>query len=577
MGTLRAIFFLPPMAVARLGGGATPLESFEWVRDVDAHGHNKTVIKPSVTLAEQTDGSVTAYMPEPGQIRFRDEKTGKLRPVAPFFEMWARLYDPTTGEEYETPVNVALLKSLKLSPESISYRVTVGNRKATRRTGDAACSFTASVVIGGNDFTSHELLAFSPRTSKQQPLVDEQHPIPLGRVRAIHPIDKVMGPDDGLPEPVDLSVLRLRFAPPAGEVYGPPDASFGPATLAVPGYLNDPPASEYGRIHEIVPPGNRKLNPDTPWSEFIMMSGMHDDPEPHDSYDGARVGNNQSWGIVDDTSDALIEATLAVRGERFRAIARVFTGPPDFAPDRRPFYSLADELDDRDLPVPEVTEKTYDSVKAEVVDIFRRAFETNSLINLDDIRAQGLKDNAGLQAKTGLAPVPGLPSTDAASMTSEDEQPPSKIADMIAPQPPSIFSRSVPDDRLPYTAAVPFVHEQMLDERTILDCLRRKKEIVKALMRPPFGLVAELEQNPDPLQPPNPRFRDPRIVRDMMHDARMPPYMRDSNYFPLSLSRRQYWMLMQFIDYLDRSPTPGEANSPVQDRQADQAKGAGDV
>ena len=28
---------------------------------------------------------------------------------------------------------------------------------------------------------------------------------------------------------------------------------------------------------------------------------------------------------------------------------------------------------------------------------------------------------------------------------------------------------------------------------------------------------------------PNPRFRDPRVARDSLHDMRMPPFMRDSD------------------------------------------------
>jgi hypothetical protein len=562
MDDLREIFFLPPMAVARLGAGETPLESFEWVQDLDAHGNNKTVIRANVTLSETEDGNVTAYLPDPDKVRFRDEDTDALRPVAPFFELWALMHDRGTKESYETPVTLELLRELGISLKNLSYTVTVGNKKATRRTGDAACSFRARVSMAGDDHDCHELLGFSPHTSKQQPMVYEHDPIPMGHVRVIRPVDQVIGPNNSMPDPVDLSVLRLRFTPPKGEVYGPPDADYGPATLAVPGYLNDPPASEYGRVHEIVRPKNRKLNPDTPWSEWIMMSGLYDDPEPHDSYDGARVGNNQAWGVVDDTSDGIIEATLMLGGERFSAMARVMTGPPDFAPDRRPFYSLTDDLEDRDLPLPEVTAENFDTVKTEVVDIFRRAFETNSLINLDDIRAQGLKDNEGLQAKTGVGAFEGMPSTDARSMTAEDAVKPSKITDLIRPQPASIYSNSVPNDRLPYTVATPFVHEQLIDEAILLDFLKRRKDFVKNLMRPPFGILSKLEADPDPDARPNAAFRDPRVVRDLLHDARMPPYMRDSNYFPLSLSRRQYHLVMQFIDYLgshDTGPQPAAA------------------
>lgn len=567
MDTLTEIFFLPPMAVARLGPGKTPLESFEWVEDVDAHGNNKTVIRPSISFRETEDGAVAAYMPEANQVRFRDEGTGDLRPVAPFFELWARMHHPRTGEVYETPVTLDLLSHQGASLDNVSYAVTVGNSKAARRTGDAACSFRARVEMRGDDFEAKPLNGVSPRTSRQQPMVWDHSPIPMGQVRVIRPVDQVQNAGADLPEAVDLGVLRLRFTPPAGEVYGPPDADRGPATLAVPGYLNDPPAAEYGRIHEIVKPENRILNPDTPWSNWIMMSGLSDDPEPHDSYDGARVGNNQAWGVADDTSDGIIEATLTLRGQRFSATARVMTGPPDFAPDRRPFYSLADDLEDRDeTPFP-VTAANYETVKDEVVGIFRRAFETNTLVNLDDIRAQGLKDNAGLQASSGIEPVKGLPSTDARSMTSKDAVPPSKIASLIRPQPVSIYSNSVPNDRLPYTTAVAFIHEQLIDESILLDFLRRKPDTVKKLLRPPFGVMAQLDTDPAPDQTPNPAFRDPRIVRDMMHDARMPPYMRDSNYFPLSLSRLQYALVTGFIDYLMATPPEGPAASPAKEGQ----------
>jgi len=547
MDTIQEIFFLPPIAVARLGPGETPLESYEWQQDMDAHGNNKTIIRSNVTLRENQDGSVSAYLPDPDSIRFRD-KGGALRPVAPFFELWARMHDAKTGEEYETPVTLDFLAGQKLSLENVCYTVAVGNTKAERRTGDAACGFRARVEIAGGDFAPKPLLAFSPHTSEQQPMVYEHSPIPLGSVRVVHPVHGIDEPVKD--HPVDRSILRLRFMPPKGEVYGPPDANFGPATLAVPGYQNDPPQSEYGRIHEIVPEQNRILNPDTPWSKWIMMSGMSDDPEPHDSYDGARVGNDQSWGVADDTSDGVIEATLAVRGERLTARATIMTGPPDFAPDARPFYSLEDDLLDRDLSLISVTDENYRQAKEDVVDIFRRAFETNGLINLDDIRAQGLKDNAKLQAQTKISPTPGLPSTDARSMTEEDARPPDKIPDLIRPQPVSVFSNSVENDRLPYTVATKFVHEQLIDEENLLDFLRRRPDFVKTLLRPPFGILSEMETDPNPDQAPNPEFRDPRIVRDMMHDARMPPYMRDSNYFPLSLSRRQYHLVISFIDYL---------------------------
>ena len=110
-------------------------------------------------------------------------------------------------------------------------------------------------------------------------------------------------------------------------------------------------------MHVIVKPENRILNPKATWLQYNADYTKFDNPEPSDTFDGADVDpnnflNNVAWGVVDDTCDALIEATLVVAGVRLHATARAFVGPPDFAPDRRPFMSLVDDLADRDLGAP---------------------------------------------------------------------------------------------------------------------------------------------------------------------------------------------------------------------------------
>ena len=40
------------------------------------------------------------------------------------------------------------------------------------------------------------------------------------------------------------------------------------------------------------------------------------------------------------------------------------------------------------------------------------------------------------------------------------------------------------------------------------------------------------------------------MLRDGLHDMRMPPYMRDSDAAPLSLTWRQYREVMALIDHL---------------------------
>src|SRR5205823_9096189 len=87
MPRIEQIFFLPPMAVARIGGSSQPLDSFEWIEDPTLHGAGRTVINPAVTLEVQQDGSVRPFVP--GTIQFRDGNL--LRPTAPFLELWAKV------------------------------------------------------------------------------------------------------------------------------------------------------------------------------------------------------------------------------------------------------------------------------------------------------------------------------------------------------------------------------------------------------------------------------------------------------------------------------------------------------
>jgi len=331
---LLEVYFLPTLAIARLGGSDTPLASFGWQTDQSIHGAHRTVIQPEVTLDVLADGSVQPYLPY--AIRFRDKDL--LRPVAPFFELWARLQCNVDRRTFDHPLTVELLESLEASLDSVEYAVTVANRKAQRRTGSAACAFEARAEVSAADNRRKPLLAFSPHNSGDEPLVFRKCPISLGFFQAIKPIrSTAMG--------VNLSTLRVRFTPARGEVYGPPEAIAGPASPLPPGEALDPKTLG-GRLHTLVPAKNRILSSRTPWTSYVMNQPDQQDPQPSDSYDGANVGQSRSWGVVDDTCDGVIEAQVVVRGQRYSAMTRIFSSCPDFAPDRRPFFSFADDLAD---------------------------------------------------------------------------------------------------------------------------------------------------------------------------------------------------------------------------------------
>ncbi|HZI08160.1 MAG TPA: hypothetical protein VEZ71_29340, partial [Archangium sp.] len=198
---LLELFFQPPMAIARLGGSDTPLESFRWREDPSVHGSGKTVIEPSITLEVERDGSVRPYLPS--VIHFKDGE--HLRPVAPFFELWAYVLRDDQKVHRE-PLTLKLLGELGVSLESLSFEVTAANLKAARRTGDPSCGFSARMQVPGNNHQRHALLATSPHHPGGEPLVFPDRPIPLGHVQVLRPVN-------ASEMKVDLGIIRLRFTP----------------------------------------------------------------------------------------------------------------------------------------------------------------------------------------------------------------------------------------------------------------------------------------------------------------------------------------------------------------------------
>ena len=552
-GSIERIFFRPPLAVARVGGSDTPLESFVWSSDRSIHGAHRTIVTPAVSLAVMADGSLRPY--RPGAIQFRDH--GLLRPVAPFFELWVRWSPDGSEEPREEPLTAGLLRrEWGIGPAHVEFVVTVANRKAQRRTGLASCAFIAHEQVAGNDHERRPLLACSPHQYGQAPLVSAERPIPLGHFQ-------VMRPMPGKAMDVDLDVLRVRFTPARGEVYGPPAVNVGPASPLQQG-LRLPPSTLGGRLHEIVPARNRILNADAGWAGH-KMNVTQDEPQPTDSFDGVNVGDDLAWGVVDDTCDGVIEARLVHRGVRHVAQSRVVSSCPDWAPDRRPFYSIADDLADRDRGVEAEPLADVEQLKFVVADLFERAFETASLINLDALRARALDEND----RRGRSAEDAPPRTDGQSMTGADRgarpDQPALFADLTAamfpaepseppPASPSPPPRPPERGRLPYAQAARFAHESLCDLGSLLAFLGGEDERVKALVRPPVGNFAELARH---MPAEAAAFRDPRTARDRLHDMRMPPYMRDSDAMPLALTRRQYAMLMQLVKRLDEERRNG--------------------
>ena len=91
-----------------------------------------------------------------------------------------------------------------------------------------------------------------------------------------------------------------------------------------------------------------------------------------------------------------------------------------------------------------------------------------------------------------------------------------------------------------------------MQEEVLLRFLRRRGDHALEVIRPPFGTTADWPVLPG--RDTNPLRRDPRLFVSKLHDMRMPPYMRDANFFPLSIGRRQYQLLQGLIELLRRQP-----------------------
>lgn len=476
--TIRRIFLTPPVAIARLGGSLTPLVAFEWTRG-DPHTIAETRIRPTWTLDVLPDGSVAPRMPT--QIVVRDGAL--LRPVAPFLELWALTGDGPRSGLTAVPVTPALLTANGVGEGSLSFTVEAMNRKAASRTGRASLRFGTfpPVQVQADDHRSVQLLGVSPPGTPQA-MIPPGRSIPLGQLQVLRPVAQPA--DQPWSAAVRIDVVRLRFTPARGRFYGPP----GAAQVV-------PPA---------VPLERAFLNAAAGW----QGAARSDRVVPNDTVDESSPGS--SLGVVDDTCDARIVAELALAGGPVRCTANVTVGPPQYSPDRRPFLSLADEVNDRQHD-PQRDAALSDADRAAwVEDLFERAFETASAMDLDYWRAQRARQLRPDEQRTPPIPGDGVPA-ETRAMGGADRLRDPNIA---VPEP----SANIP---LPLSERARQRHRDLSDLAVLEAWVRENPDRMGELIRAPFA---------------NTGF-----------SMQMPPFMRNSNARALSLARWQYDLLMAWV------------------------------
>jgi hypothetical protein len=349
---IKSIRILPPLAVARLGSSPVPLENYD-LEIPDAVSPRKIV--PAATVLVDQDGIVTQKK-SVGAVAFRDSE-GLIHPVAPFFEVWAQ----TESSEEWLPLTKCMLEANNLRPDSVRWKVSVGNHKLFRRTNDPNDRIDA-VTSEITDHRSHELRGDCKN------FLDNEY-LPLGFVQYPKPSDEY-------PE------IRLRFTPAHGKVYGSKSSEPDPFVVKA---LYDPKKGRWKGYRETYNPSNdydgrRLTNPS-------QIFAGYDTPSPSDQQ--FHVG----YGYLDDECDGIVEASLSIGESTITAFARVAAGPPTFAPDSKPVRTVADELEQA-LLGPEAA-ASHDEIEV-VKDIVRRALETVRLMNTAQMNQAGTVRGVGM-------------------------------------------------------------------------------------------------------------------------------------------------------------------------------------
>ena len=363
--TIRELRILPPLAIARLGSASEPLDNYTILENEERPLDFRTIVPQETLVVDDDSGEIVAAQTAP-TITFKNAD-GRIRPVAPFLEVFALVDDDTTWQ----PLTVPLLEAHGHTPADLRWHVTVANRKVERRTGEV----NDRVEAHTGWFSSHAPRALAGHCAN---FVSSEHSIHFGTVRYIKP-------NAEFPE------IRFRFTPATGLIYGPD--------------LDDAEQKELLAVHPemyVVPKAQQLYDKTKGWYKFEVPSGI-DNATP--DFDGKFVNETLppslysiippapcwlndniavSRGHFDDACDGLVEVALTPHGgaERLVAVARITAGPPAIVTDSLFVRHLGDDLDQvifgPNIPSAESEEHT----RARAEDIVRRAFETVRFLNV---------------------------------------------------------------------------------------------------------------------------------------------------------------------------------------------------
>ena len=306
--TITRIAILPPLAFARFGSHSEPVDNYTLETpkgEDDLLGYRRIIPEPTFQIS--TDGEITGKK-TPETITFKEN--GKVRPVAPFFELWAEF----DGGRFEH------LKQNMLGDAKLEWCVEVENRKVFRRTYNKD-DIVKTEAEWFSDHAPHKL------EGKCKNFVDGAS-IDFGEVRYIKPNN-------------DYPHIRLRVMPAAGRIYGSDkplenlNEEFVAARVYKDRAKDAKPKSWVRWEHErnkedehdieTVPPALFAIIPPAPpWLNRDIAI---------------------SRGYLDDACDGFVRAKLTISGNTLCAKARIGVAPPHYAPDTLFVRNLLDDLE----------------------------------------------------------------------------------------------------------------------------------------------------------------------------------------------------------------------------------------
>ena len=338
---MKYIMLLPPFAVSRIGSADEPVVNFDLVLKESAKGEpkRKQIVPAETIFVEKSTGRVKEIrVAEEKELNFKDPvNKNKIRPVAPFFEVWAQF-------ENEDEPRIITQDDVTKKSLKITWSIELGNFKAYRRT-QSISNDPANKIVAKLLNHPHEDGTPQPLNGKSSYFLTPTTTIPLGWFQCLLT-------DDNHKE------IRARFIPPHGKIYGPPNSG-------------DP---------KVVP----VLKSSSPWVGFDGDTAP-DFPlrtVPQGTYAGEEresSGIGYSRGFLDDTSEGVISVNITGPEIDMTAKARVTIAPPHFGPDRLIFRSLQDDFEYLEFGA-EVSETVPDQY---VVDLIEKTLDSAELIQLE--------------------------------------------------------------------------------------------------------------------------------------------------------------------------------------------------